>query len=376
MRKRSSNRSQRTEELMNEQGLSRNSLSKLSLSIVLPRLALLATALGLSLGLAGSCMPATDGPPGGVAGDGGGGGGGAGAIGTAGVAMTAGSTGKAGATGSAGNGSCQSPPTVHLAWSIQIFHTTTILPRQQSGATGVEVEISSTTAGAQGPIIVQFPCGDGAGSTTKIPPGTWLANFILTKDNSSAVLSQGTINGWVVPACGTLDLGTVPFNVSGPATGTGGTGGSTGAGGAGGSGGKGGSTGTAGAGGTAGFTGSTGPCDAKPVLAMHSCTVAMACHDAAGVGAGFDMVAAGWETRMVGRLPNKTVGPVVGLRSQCDPVGGAYLVKGSVPAKGLFLDKLRNTNQACGMQMPLITNYLSLAEMDCVQRWANALTKP
>jgi hypothetical protein len=346
---------------MNEQGLTRDTL-KTSPSTVFPRLVVLATALSLSVGLAGSCMPATDGPgDAGVAGTSGG-------AGMGGITMSGGSTGHAGVTGTAGNGSCQAPPTLHLLWSIAIYNTTTMLTCQQAGATAVEVVISSNAAD-QKPVVVMFPCNDGVGSTTKIAPGSWIAQFILTKDDGGTVLSQGTVPNLTVPACGTFDLGNVKFNVSAPATGTAGSGG-------GGSGGKGGSTGAAGNGGSGGFTGGTGPCDAKPILAMHSCTVSMACHDAAGVGAGFDMVTAGWETRMVGKLPNKNVGPVVGLRSQCDPVGGAYLVKGSVPAKGLFLDKLRNTNQACGMQMPLISNYLTLAEMDCVQRWANALTKP
>jgi hypothetical protein len=350
---------------MNEQGLSRNT-PKVSPSTVFLRLSLLATALSLSLGLAGSCAPATDGASGtGGAGSGGG-------AGMGGITMSGGSTGQAGVTGTAGTGSCQAPPTLHLLWSIAIYNTTTMLSCQQAGATAVQVVISSNAAAAnQAPVVIQFPCTDGAGSTTKIAAGSWVAQFILTKDNGATVLSQGTVPNLAVPACGTLDLGNVKFNVSAPSTGTAGGGG-------GGSGGKGGSTGTAGGGGggSGGSTGGTGPCDAKPILAMHSCTVAMACHDAAGVGAGFDMVTAGWETRMVGKLPNKNVGPVVGLRSQCDPVGGAYLVKGSVPAKGLFLDKLKNTNQACGMQMPLITNYLSASELDCVQRWANALTKP
>ncbi|MDB4980818.1 MAG: hypothetical protein JWM82_1570 [Myxococcales bacterium] len=346
---------------MNAQGLSRDSLEP-SPSTVFLRLALVATALSLSFGLAGSCTPATDGP-----GDAGGAG-----MGVAGIAMTGGSTGAAGVTGMAGSGgTCQSPPTVHLLWAVAIYQTTTVLTCQQAGATAVEVVISSNAAaGNPAPVVVQFPCTDGAGSTTKIAAGSWIAQFILTKDNGGTVLSQGTVPNLTVPSCGTLDLGKVTFNVSAPSSGTAGSGGR------GGSGGSAGSTGAAGAGGNTGAAGGTGPCDAKPILAMHSCTVPMACHDAMGVGAGFDMVTAGWETRLVGKLPNKSVGPVVGLRSQCDPVGGAYLVKGSVPAKGLFLDKLRNTNQACGMQMPLISSYLSAGEMDCVQRWANALTKP
>jgi hypothetical protein len=359
----SSNRSQRTEELMNEQGLSRDSL-RTSLSIVLPRFALLATALSLSLGLAGSCAPATDGPSG-TAGSGG-----AGTTGAGGITMTAGTTGTAGATGAAGS-ACQGPPMLKLAWSIAIDKTTTMETCQQSGATGVEILISSSTAVNQAPIVVQFPCTDGSGSTTKIPAGTWTANFILTKDNASTVMSQGTVTNFVIPACGTKDVGTVKFNVLAPSTGTAGA--SGGSGGSGGAGGRGGSTGTAGSTGAAGFTGGMGPCDAKPLLLMHSCTVAMACHDASGSAAGFDMVTPGWETKMVGRLPNKALGSV-GLRSQCDPIGGAYLVKGT-PAKGLFIDKLKNTTQACGSEMPLITNYLSPAEMDCVQRWANGLTK-
>jgi hypothetical protein len=353
---------------MNEQGLSRDSLNKIPPSTLLPRLGLLAAALSLSLGLAGSCSPATDG------GGGTGGTGGTPTTGTGGIAMTGGTTGTAGVIGNAGTtGACQGqgPPVLKLAWSIAVFGTTTVQTCQQAGATTVQVLFNSTP--------IEFPCTAGSGTTMTIPPGSYTARFILTGNGGTTILSQGTVNNLTVPACGTLDLGNVRFNVAAPSTGMGGTtgmAGTTGAAGSPGTGGKGGTTGAAGSSGAAGFTGGTGPCDAKPLLKMHNCTIDMACHDSKGSAAAFDMVTAGWETKLVGRLPK--AGGANGLGSQCINVAGAgaYLVAGSVPAKGLFLDKLRNPHQVCGGQMPLIPPLLSDVEMDCVQRWANALTKP
>jgi hypothetical protein len=143
-----------------------------------------------------------------------------------------------------------------------------------------------------------------------------------------------------------------------------------GAGGTSGAAGAGGASGTAGAGGTTG----TGPCNAMPIFATHSCAAAMACHDANGSAAGFNMASTGWEKNLVGKYPK--AGGAAGLGSACLAAGKPYLVAGSAPATGLFLDKLISAKPACGAQMPLIPPNLTPSELDCVQRWANALTKP
>jgi hypothetical protein len=39
------------------------------------------------------------------------------------------------------------------------------------------------------------------------------------------------------------------------------------------------------------------------------------------------------------------------------------------------MDKLKRS-PPCGSEMPLLTSYLTDAELACIQTWANALTKP
>ena len=86
------------------------------------------------------------------------------------------------------------------------------------------------------------------------------------------------------------------------------------------------------------------------------------------------MASPGWENNLVGKMPK--AGGAAGLSSVCAGSGMPYLVAGSSPARGLFLDKLMSTKPACGVRMPLLTSYLNASELDCVQRWANGLTKP
>jgi hypothetical protein len=96
----------------------------------------------------------------------------------------------------------------------------------------------------------------------------------------------------------------------------------------------------------------------------------VACHDERGSFGGFDMKSAGWEARLVGGAPT-------GASSASECTGGdrVYLVAGSAPASGLFLDKLRpDTATSCGDQMPLLAPPLDASAMACVQQWANALT--
>jgi hypothetical protein len=128
-----------------------------------------------------------------------------------------------------------------------------------------------------------------------------------------------------------------------------------------------------------GAAGATGPCDAMPIFAAHSCAFDMACHDAKGSAAAFDMKTAGWEKMLVGRTPRPGGSP--GIGSACLGMTTPYLIAGSKPAKGLFLDKLgafidpaKQTKPLCGDRMPLLPPQLSPQELDCIQRWANAIT--
>jgi hypothetical protein len=128
-----------------------------------------------------------------------------------------------------------------------------------------------------------------------------------------------------------------------------------------------GGTGGAGTGGTT--------CDVPMIFKQTNanCTIA-GCHSANAPAAGFDMTAPGWEKAMVGKMPPG--GGPMNATSMCAGMNRTYLVAGSQPATGLFLDKIR-PNPPCGARMPnLPLLELTTAEIACVQEWANALTKP
>jgi hypothetical protein len=118
-------------------------------------------------------------------------------------------------------------------------------------------------------------------------------------------------------------------------------------------------------------------CDITPIInsPAHTCTLANACHDAQGSAAGLNLVSPGWERRLVNGMPLGGVSQM-GLQSMCTGQGRVYLVAGSQPATGLFLDKLREVPPPCGASMPLLGQRLTPAELACVQSWANALTAP
>jgi hypothetical protein len=108
------------------------------------------------------------------------------------------------------------------------------------------------------------------------------------------------------------------------------------------------------------------------IFAMHSCAYPGACHDANGTSANFNMATPGWEKNLVGKMPKG--GGSSGFASACAQVGMPYLIAGSQPARGLFLEKLQ-PKPPCGSEMPVLTTYLSADELACVQTWANGLTK-
>jgi hypothetical protein len=122
--------------------------------------------------------------------------------------------------------------------------------------------------------------------------------------------------------------------------------------------------------------GGSSRCNALPLFnstkPMHTCSVVGACHDAAGSAAGLDLLTPGWQNKLVGTNPTAT-GGMDTLHSMC--VGhGPYLVAGSNPATGLFLDKLKMT-PPCGVHMPnLPGSDFSATELACIQDWATGLT--
>jgi fibronectin-binding autotransporter adhesin len=317
----------------------------------------IAGALALVAATVVGCAAAGNVDPSGAAG---GTAGGAGAL--SGAAGGAGTTAGGGGAGTGGS-ACVTPPVAKMAWTIVrgVDGSGPQITCDAAGATTVQLLMNS--------VVTEFPCNAGSGTSKGLAPGIMSTPRVVLAAAQGPFLSQGNLAAITIPSCGVYDLGRLIFLVS--PTGAGGTGG-TGGGGAGGSAGAGGTGG--GAGGSTGAGGGTGACDAMPIFAVHSCAAEMACHDAKGSAASFNMKTTGWEKNLVG-VSSKTTGNAPGLGSVCGQSGMPYLVAGSSPASGLFLDKLRNAKPACGAQMPLIPPNLTPQELDCVQRWANGLTK-
>jgi Protein of unknown function (DUF1592)/Protein of unknown function (DUF1588)/Protein of unknown function (DUF1585) len=109
-------------------------------------------------------------------------------------------------------------------------------------------------------------------------------------------------------------------------------------------------------------------CSVPAILSKHNCTGL--CHAAGytpSAGGGFDMVTPGWEKKLVGNGPPATAPET----NECKGKGLNYLNK-TLPATGLFLDKLKPT-VPCGKTMPIVGGALSPAELACVQKWADNL---
>jgi hypothetical protein len=306
------------------------------------------------------CAAAGGADPTGAAGQGGGG---------------AGTTGSAGTTGAAGTGGCAMPPVVKTSWTFSATRdaSSPLLSCAQAGVSHVQFFMDAAHT--------QFDCNPQSGMSTDFAPGMHTPRVFLTDANNRVLLSAD-LNPVTVPTCGSVTIGPFRFVVTPSSTGTAGSSGSSGSsgstggagtGGASGATGAAGTTGAGGATGTAGTGGGTGPCNALPIFAAHSCAYAGACHDNKGTSANFDMSSVGWEKNLVGKMP-KGGAPPSGIAGVC-PTTMPYLVAGSSPARGLFLEKLK-PKPSCGAEMPLLTDYLSASELDCVQRWANALTKP
>jgi len=101
------------------------------------------------------------------------------------------------------------------------------------------------------------------------------------------------------------------------------------------------------------------------------CTVRGACHDAAFSATGLDMTSAGWEQKLL--VTGASNGKITNSASLCLGTTEPYLIKGSFPAQGLFMDKLR-PNPPCGLQMTILGGPISATDMECIQRWADAIT--
>jgi hypothetical protein len=109
-------------------------------------------------------------------------------------------------------------------------------------------------------------------------------------------------------------------------------------------------------------------CDPTPIFRMKFCAAA-GCHDPMGTAANFEMATSDWQTRLVGVDPKGE-----GANPSLCAGHGPYLAAGTLPATGLFMEKVKETTTpACGVLMPQVGTKLTASEFDCVQSWANAL---
>jgi hypothetical protein len=143
-------------------------------------------------------------------------------------------------------------------------------------------------------------------------------------------------------------------------------------------------SGTAGGGG-GGASGASGACSladvnkifATPAKAITpGCTGALACHDNKGSAAGLDLVSEGWQNKLVGMGPSAAAASAP-IPTLCAGMG-PYLVAGSNPAKGLFMDKIdpTTTTAPCGVHMPYLQANITTQQFACIQSWATTLTNP
>ena len=98
------------------------------------------------------------------------------------------------------------------------------------------------------------------------------------------------------------------------------------------------------------------------------------CHNSTGDSANLNLTADGLAGRLVGKNP---AGGGL-LASMCANMTPAkvYLVAGSQPATGLFIDKIQPGYSGCGMRMPYGgSTALTTDEISCIQSWANSVTK-
>jgi hypothetical protein len=132
--------------------------------------------------------------------------------------------------------------------------------------------------------------------------------------------------------------------------------------------------GTAGTPGTAGMTG--GNCDMVKLTTMtYTCTLAGACHDAAGSAAGLSLVMADWP-KLVGTMPSvKTPAPPFPSICALDATAKTmpYITKGSATGDGLLLKKLMGPVCPPGVQMPSLGSHVNATDLACFQQWATML---
>ena len=132
-------------------------------------------------------------------------------------------------------------------------------------------------------------------------------------------------------------------------------------------------TGTGGSG-AIGGTGGTSDCSAQGAqIVMNICATA-GCHDSSGApySGGLDLTL---DSGIASRLVGVTSVGTTGNYSDCADQTEFYLDPHQSPAAGLLIDKTK-VDHVCGSRMPLIGQYLTDAQTNCLIEWATTLTSP
>ena len=102
------------------------------------------------------------------------------------------------------------------------------------------------------------------------------------------------------------------------------------------------------------------------VKIVMTCGQTAICHDATASAAG--SLSLDKAATLAANLVDKKASAA---SSQCKAYPDPYLKKGSNPAMGLFLEKLKMT-PACGASMPFAKPVLPQTDIDCLTMWATA----
>ncbi|HET6285095.1 MAG TPA: hypothetical protein VFH73_29325 [Polyangia bacterium] len=114
---------------------------------------------------------------------------------------------------------------------------------------------------------------------------------------------------------------------------------------------------------------------AAPVLgcdrAQTILAACLACHSTAtaATNGGFDMEVTDWDKKLVG-MSTPVTAPSTSL---CKGKNLVFLEARTLPARGLFLDKIRLAMPPCGVQMPRLLPKLGTQDTACIEAWANGI---
>jgi hypothetical protein len=109
-------------------------------------------------------------------------------------------------------------------------------------------------------------------------------------------------------------------------------------------------------------------CDNAMMVLEDNC---IGCHStlSAPYVGGLDLESAGAAQRLVGK---PTATPNAMNNALCSGKGN-LLNRGTLPATGVFIDKINQIPGLCGNPMPFGAEKLAQQDLDCLQSWANGL---